>query len=172
LAVRIVLLGDSHLARIKRELPRLGSSVLNAAVGGATVLDLEVQADGAALTADDVVVVSVGTNDGAPWNNVPVNDFRRALTQFVMSHRVRTWVLVAPPGVKETRLGAGDRKNAVLDAYSGATASVAESVSGRLIDSRALLEPLGSGAFNSDGVHLSGEGYRLLLPALVEAVSF
>ena len=69
--MRIVLLGDSHLARIKRELPRLGESVLNAAVGGATVLDLEAQANGAVLTAEDVVVVSVGTNDGAPWKKVP-----------------------------------------------------------------------------------------------------
>jgi lysophospholipase L1-like esterase len=172
LVVRIVLLGDSHLARIKRELPRLGSSVVNAAVGGATVLDLEVQADGAALTADDVAVVSVGTNDGAPWNEVLVNDFRRTLTEFVMSRRVRTWVLVAPPGVDESRLGSGDRNNAMLSAYSDATASAAESVSGRLIHSRALLEPLGSRAFNRDGLHLSGEGYRLLLPALAEAVSF
>lgn len=62
--MRTVLLGDSHLARIKRELPRFGPSALNAAVGGATVLDLEYQGDGALLTADDVVVVSVGTNDG------------------------------------------------------------------------------------------------------------
>jgi lysophospholipase L1-like esterase len=41
-----------------------------------------------------------------------------------------------------------------------------------LINSRALLEPLGRRAFARDGVHLSGEGYRLLLPALAEAVSF
>ena len=170
--MRIVLLGDSHLARIERELPRLGSSVLNAAVGGATVLDLDGQARGASLTADDVAVVSVGTNDGAPWNRVLVNDFRRTLTEFVMSRHVQAWVLVAPPGVDESRLGPDDRKNVVMSDYSGATASVAKSVSARLIDSRALLQPLGSRAFKRDGVHLSGEGYRLLLPALADAVSF
>jgi lysophospholipase L1-like esterase len=171
LLVRTVLLGDSHLARIKRELPRLGESVLNAAVGGATVLDLEHQGDGALLTADDVVVVSVGTNDGAPWNKVPVSDFHRTLTDFVVTRRVRTWVVMALPGVDESRLGTGERTNAVLDAYWGATAAVAESASARLIDSRALLRPLGSRAFDRDGVHLSGEGYRLLLPALAKAVS-
>ena len=169
--MRIVLLGDSHLARIKRELPRLGESVLNAAVGGATVLDLEAQADGAVLTAEDVVVVSVGTNDGAPWKKVPVDDFHRTLTDFVMSRRVRAWVVMAPPGVDESRLGAGDRTNAVLSAYCAAATAVAESVSGRLIDSRALLQPLGRRAFTRDGVHLSGSGYRLLLPALTKAVS-
>lgn len=169
--VRIVLLGDSHLARIKRELPRFGESVLNAAVGGATVLDLAAQADSAVLTAEDVVVVSVGTNDGAPWNNVPVNDFHRSLTDFVLSRRVRTWVVMAPPGVDQSRVGTDERTNAVLDAYWCATTAVADSASARLLDSRALVRPLGSRAFDGDGVHLSGEGYRLLLPALVEAVS-
>ena len=169
--MRIVLLGDSHLARIKRELPRLGESVLNAAVGGATVLDLEAQANGAVLTAEDVVVVSVGTNDGAPWKKVPEHDFHRTLTDFVMSRRVRAWVVMAPPGVDESRVGAGDRTNAVLSAYCAAAAAVAESVSGRLIASRAVLQPLGSRAFNRDGVHLSGSGYRLLLSALTKAVS-
>lgn len=171
LVVRIVLLGDSHLARIRRELPRLGDRVLNAAVGGATVLDLEAQTDGAVLTAEDVVVVSVGTNDAAPWNKGQVNDFHRTLTDFVMSRQVRTWVVMAPPGMDESRVGAGDRTNAVLSTYCAAATAVAESVSARLIDSRALLQPLGSRAFNRDGVHLSGEGYRRLVPALREAVS-
>jgi hypothetical protein len=38
--MRIVLIGDSHLARVRRDLDRLGPAVVNAAVGGATVLDL------------------------------------------------------------------------------------------------------------------------------------
>ncbi|QNN51161.1 SGNH/GDSL hydrolase family protein [Nocardioides mesophilus] len=168
--MRIVLLGDSHLSRIQRELPRLGERVLNAAVGGATVLDLEQQGDDALLTTDDVVVVSVGTNDGAPWNKVPVSVFHRTLKDFVVSRPVRLWVVMAPPGVDESRLGTGKRTNAVLDAYRGATAAVAESTSARLIDSRALLRPHGSRAFNGDGVHLSGVGYRLLLPAVAKAV--
>jgi len=144
---------------------------LNAAAGGATVLNLEAQADGAVLTADDVVVVSVGTNDGTPWNKVPVHDFHRTLMEFVVTRRARTWVVMAPPGVDESRLGAGERNNAVLSAYWGATAAVAQSASAPLIDSRALLRPLGSRAFNRDGIHLSGEGYRQLLPALAKAVS-
>ena len=98
--MRVVLLGDSHLARLRRELPRLGESVVNAAVGGATVLDLEAQADRVGLAPDDAVVVSVGTNDAATRNEVPVLDFRPT----------------------------------------------------------------------TDGLHLSGEGYRALLPVLARAV--
>lgn len=169
--VRIVLLGDSHLARVRRELPRLGETVVNAAVGGATVRDLEAQAKGSVLSSDDVVVVSVGTNDGTPWNNVPVHDFQQALTEFLIPRRVRTWVVMAPPGVDESRAGTSGRTNAVLNAYWGATTVVADAACARLLDSRALIQPLGSQAFDRDGVHLSGEGYRLLLPALAAAVS-
>jgi lysophospholipase L1-like esterase len=172
LGVRIVLLGDSHLARIRRELPRLGENVLNAAVGGATVRDLGKQAADAGLTATDVAVVSVGTNDGAPWKAVPVDAFRRQLGTFLASSDARRWVVVTPPGVDEERLKAhGDRTNAVLNAYRGATVAAAQAASALLVDSADLLRPLGSRAFSDDGLHLSGEGYRRLLPALAAAVS-
>lgn len=168
--MRVVLLGDSHLARIQRGLPRIGEDVLNAAEGGATVRDLEAQADRAALGVSDVVVVSVGTNDAAPWNDQPPADFERTLSHFVHSHPVGAWVVMTPPGVDETRLGAGDRTNAAVTRYREAAASVAESHAARLLDTPALLAPLGHDAFKSDGVHLSGPAYRLLLPALAEHV--
>lgn len=168
--MRVVLLGDSHLARIRRDLPRLGESVLNAAVGGAAVLDLEAQADRVGLALDDAVVVSVGTNDAATCNQVPLLDFRRTLARLVTTHRVSRWILMAPPGVDESQLGAVERTNAALDGYAAGTFAVAEATSARLVDSHALIEPLGSRAFATDGLHLSGEGYRKLLPALARAV--
>ena len=69
--MRVVLLGDSHLARVRRDLLVLGPDVCNAAEGGASSLDLLAQATGAAVEEDDLVVVSVGTNDAAPWKHVP-----------------------------------------------------------------------------------------------------
>jgi lysophospholipase L1-like esterase len=164
--VRIVLLGDSHLARIQRRLPGIGENVLNAAEGGATVLHLEGQADGADLTGSDVVVVSVGTNDAAPWSNVSVADFRRVLSRFVRSEPAGAWVILLPPGVDEARLGPRDRTNAVVDEYREAAAAVAASHSARLLDTRPMLAQLGTAAFAKDGLHLSGAAYRLLLPAL------
>ena len=165
--MRIVLLGDSHLARIQRQLPRIGEIVLNAAQGGATVRHLKAQADGMGLTGSDVVVVSVGTNDAAPWNEVPVADFQRALSRFVRSNPAGVWVIMSPPGVDESRLGAGDRTNAVVTEYRDAATAVAESHSARLLDTRSLLAQLGTAAFAKDGLHPSGAAYRVL-PALAK----
>lgn len=165
--VRIILLGDSHLARIKRDLPRLGTHVVNAAVGGATVHDLDAQAAAASVRPDDVVVLSVGTNDAAPWKEVPIALFREALEQFLSSRDVARWVIVLPPGVVEVRLnGEGDRTNALLEGYRAAATAVATAVGAQIMDPQAALSALGSSAFTRDGLHLSGKGYRVLLPAL------
>jgi hypothetical protein len=77
--VRLVLLGDSHLARVRRDLHRLrggGSTeveIVNAAVGGAFVSDLAEQALEVGLQPGDRVAVSVGTNDAAPWKQIPLD---------------------------------------------------------------------------------------------------
>lgn len=91
--MRIVLLGDSHLARIRRDLPALGPDVCNAAVGGASALDLLAQAATASVGEDDVAVVSVGTNDAAPWKQVPVLTF---------SHASRHWERVPSSATAST----------------------------------------------------------------------
>lgn len=49
----------------------VGPDVCNAAEGGASALDLLAQATRAAVDEGDLVVVSVGTNDAAPWKQVP-----------------------------------------------------------------------------------------------------
>ena len=164
--MRIVLLGDSHLARIRRQLPRIGEDVVNAARGGATVRHLEAQADGVGLTGSDVVVVSVGTNDAAPHNDVPVADFERSLSRFVRSNPAGAWVIMSPPGVDESRPGAGGRTNAVVTEYRDAAIAVAQSHSARLLDTRSWVAQLGTAFFAKDGLHLSGAAYGLLLPGL------
>jgi lysophospholipase L1-like esterase len=162
----MVLLGDSHLARVQRELPRLGEAVVNAAVGGATVRDLQVQADATGLGGSDTVVVSVGTNDAAPCNRVSVVDFGASLGRFIRANSVATWVIMAPPGVDESSFGAAGRTNAALAQYRSAAQAVADSHAAHFLDSVSLLAPLGPRAFAADGLHLSGAAYRLLLPAL------
>ncbi len=127
---------------------------------------LEAQADGVGLTGSDVVVVSVGTNDAAPHNDVPVADFERSLSRFVGSSPAGAWVIMSPPGVDESRPGAGGRTNAVVTRYREAAAAVAESHSARLLDTHSLLAQLGAAAIATDGLHLTGAAYGLLLPAL------
>lgn len=171
--MRIVLLGDSHLARVRRDLALVGPDVHNAAVGGATSRDLAGQAeraDVAALADGDVVVVSVGTNDASPRKQVPVPSFvdhLRACWSSVPARRV----YVAPPGVDEARLGGpADRTNRVIDDYRTAALAVCRELGVNVVPAEQVLAPLGADAFVDDGLHLTGRGYRLLLPAIAAGV--
>ena len=169
--MRIVLLGDSHLARVRRDLELLGANVCNEAEGGSSALDLLAQANRAAVEKDDLVVVSVGTNDAAPWKQVPVTVFAQAVFRCMQSVPARRWVYVAPPGVDESRLtGSGDRTNAVLDEYRDAAVSACNDARARVVRTERIIGRLGAGAFVSDGLHLSGRAYKVLLPAIAEAV--
>ena len=169
--MRIVCLGDSHLARVRRDLPALGPDVRNAAEGGASSLDLLAQATSAGVQEDDLVVVSVGTNDAAPWKHVPVPLFAEAVSGCMLSVPARRWVYVAPPGVDESRLtGSGDRTNAVLDQYRDAAISVCDGAGARVVRAERIIASLGPDAFVSDGLHLSGRAYKVVLPAIAEAL--
>lgn len=169
--MRVVLLGDSHLARVRRDLGTIGSDVCNAAEGGASALDLVGQAAMTTLDGDDAVVVSAGTNDAAPWKKVPVDVFARALLTCLGAAPARQRVYVAPPGVDESRLtGSNDRTNAVLDEYRRAAAAVCHEAGARVVHADRLIRPLGADAFASDGVHLSGPAYKVVLPAIADAV--
>ncbi len=169
--MRIVCLGDSHLARVRRDLTTLGPDVHNAAEGGASALDLLPQATRASIAVDDLVVVSVGTNDAAPWKHVPVTVFVESLLGCMRSVAARRWVYLTPPGVDEARLtGAGDRTNAVLDEYRDAAVAACDDVGARVVRPERVIGPLGAAAFVSDGLHLSGRAYDVVLPAIAEAL--
>lgn len=132
--------------------------------------DLLRQADAVGVHDADSVVVSVGTNDAAPWKQVPVSEFAQALSVLVVSHSPRGWVFVAPPGVVEERLtGACDRTNAMIDEYRLAAIEVCEEAGGQVLRTDLMLEPWGAEAFAPDGVHLNGTGYRVLVPAIRSA---
>ena len=168
--MRTVLLGDSHLARLRRELHSLRGEVRIAAEGGACSRDLREQAAAVELDDCDTVVLSIGTNDAAPRQHVPMTAFGQALLTFVASHSPRRWVFVAPPGVVEDRLtAAGDRTNGVIDAYRLAAIEVCEAAGGHMVRTDLLLAPLGPRAFSDDGLHLSGAGNRVLVPAIASA---
>lgn len=168
--VSTVFIGDSHLARLRRELQTFSGDGRNAAEGGASSRDLLRQADAVGLHDSDSVVLSVGTNDAAPWMQVPVSEFVQSLSMFVASHVPRGWVFVAPPGVVEGRLtGARERTNAVIDEYRLAAIAVCEDVGGHVVRTDLMLEALGERAFAKDGVHLNGTGYRVLVPAIKSA---
>ncbi|MBS42160.1 MAG: hypothetical protein CMH83_03075 [Nocardioides sp.] len=174
--MRVVLLGDSHLARVRRESGRLGrdvSDVVNAAVGGARCDQVADQAARAGVGPADVVVLSIGTNDAAPWKQVPLTIFRATLRGLLVEVPARAWVLVSAPGVDADRLsGEGDRTEEVVARYRDAAAEVLGGAGAVVIDSPALLAPLGPAeTFLDDGLHLTPAAYDVLLPAVADAVA-
>jgi lysophospholipase L1-like esterase len=169
--MRIVFLGDSHLARVRRDLPLVGSDVCNAANGGTSSLGLLSQAAEAAVRESDLVVLSVGTNDAAPWKRVPVSVFAETVRHCMESVPARRWIYLTPPGVDEARLSAsGDRTNAILDEYRKAALAVSRAAGAGVVRTERVIEPLGPAAFVKDGLHLSGPAYRLVLDAIADAV--
>jgi len=165
--MRTVLLGDSHLARVRRDLGRLGPDVVNAAVGGADARDLAGQAHALSIEASDAVVVSIGTNDAMPWKAVALAAFTAALERFVASVRPRRLVLVTSPGVIGARLGLpDDAASTVVADYAAEAATIFRRSGATVLDAAATIAPIGDDAFAADGLHLSGAGYDLLLPAI------
>jgi hypothetical protein len=166
--VRTVLLGDSHLARVRRDLYMIApGKILNAAVGGATSRDLEAQAHEADIRPSDDVVVSIGTNDAAPWKQVPIAEYEQRLRELLDNLWPDRTVLVTTPGVDESRLsGPGGRTNMVLATYAATAATVFGEAGATVLDAARVVSPLETAAFADDGVHLSGEGYRRLLTAI------
>ena len=149
----------------------VGPDVCNAAEGGASALDLVPQAASAAVQSNDVVVLSVGTNDAAPPRHVPVTVFARAVLHCMESVPARRWIYVTPPGVDEARLtGSGRRTNAILDEYRDAALSICIDAGAGVVRADRVLEPLGADAFVDDGLHLSGRAYKVLLRAVADAV--
>lgn len=168
--MRTVLLGDSHLARVRRGLSQLAGPVVNAAVGGARADDLLPQATAVRAGPGDVVVVSVGTNDAAPWKGLPHDEFASLVATLLSGVEAGRWVYVAPPGVDESRLTrSADRTNAGLAVYTAIATAAFTARGATVIDTAGLLDDLGPAAFTDDGVHLTGAAYRLLLPAIADA---
>lgn len=171
--MRIVLLGDSRLAYAQPYLRMLGDRVLNAAFGGATVDDLPAQASAARPAADDVVVVSVGTNDAAlaALGDLAADDFGRRAAALLASLPVRGRVVMTTPGVDRARVvGLPEQVDAILQRYADALAAAAQETGSIVVRTPDVLAPLGPRAFVDDGVHLTEDAYHLLLPMLREVV--
>lgn len=146
---------------------------MNHAVGGSFASDLVPQATAAALSGSDRVAVSVGTNDAAPWKQVGLDRVLTHVDEFLagVGSVADRLVFVTPPGVDQSRLrGANDRTNADVARYSSRLSEAFEDTGATVLDAAALLVPLGAAAFVDDGVHLSGDGYDVLLPALRAAL--
>jgi lysophospholipase L1-like esterase len=168
----VSLLGDSHLtAKSSRGItkldPRLrdaGWDVKNYAVGGLTTR--EALDSLAGVSPGGPSIFSFGTNDAAPWKQVPLDEFGRNYEQLLRTCAGEI-VVVGPTPVTEKL--AWPRTNALQRRYSDAAAAVTADVGGAFIDTIELLsdpEPV----LLEDGVHLTDLAYEKLAEAVLAAL--
>jgi lysophospholipase L1-like esterase len=172
---RVVLVGDSHLAHLGPapeglDLPGV-DGVLNVAEDGAAAGHLLDQVRRAGVTADDVLVVSVGTNDATPGRPRAVDEFTETLRFLLDEVAPARAVLLVPPGVDEDRQTDDEHTNWGVAAYAERAAALFGAAGAQVVEAWVLLAPLRERAFADDGLHLSEAGYDVLLPALREAVA-
>ncbi|TDD44456.1 hypothetical protein E1286_27035 [Nonomuraea terrae] len=164
----VMLFGDSMLARFTKEriqhLEReLGdaATVHNCAAGGWDSSDGVRRAPLLARVGWDVIVLSFGANDCAPWKRVPIDRFAENVAAIAKAFDGARRVAFLPPVIDE-HAGRPSRSNRVLDEYREVLRASADAC----LDTPRLL----TGGLEADGLHLTADSYTTLIPALAEVI--
>ncbi|MFZ3009741.1 MAG: SGNH/GDSL hydrolase family protein [Candidatus Microsaccharimonas sp.] len=168
----IVLFGDSLLGRfnnnlidqLEQTIP--SSNVYNCAAGGWNSNDGIKRVEYIAMLSPDVVVLSFGANDTAPWKE------QVALSTFIqnMEFMVRTFtkakviVLLCPHVSVESPEQTKEFNNS-LDMYNEAIRRICDEHHAVYIDSDGLLVNLDD-YHEDDGVHLNQAAYDLIIEGI------
>lgn len=173
----VMLFGDSMLARftkpriqhLERELQG-AATVYNCATGGWDSTDGAARAAHLGRLGWGVVVLSFGANDCAPWKRVEIDRFDANLRTIVRAFGAAHLVAFLPPVIEEIeRPGLGSRCNRELDAYREILRS-AVGPDACLEPHRALAAGGAAPGLEADGLHLTDDGYRCLIPALAQVI--
>lgn len=166
--MHVLIAGDSHLARPVRGGWSLTPDTTSVAVGGSVATDLAAQVRDLDPSSYDVVVLSIGTND-AGWRDVPLPTFLAAIRDFLEWTGDSPVLLMTSPGCDETR-AEPHWSDAQLAHFATEAAALVRAAGGGVLDTPAVLAPLGAPAFVADGFHLTEAAYDVLLAALHDAV--
>lgn len=176
----LVLIGDSHLARFNvGRMAALESAldrdviVHNHATGGANSADLIERAPVEAAIRRALFVISVGTNDLAPWKRVPLAEFGANVGGVLEVLGGRRSVVVLPPTVDEASQarshGEQGRTNSLVAEYGRVLAKVSREAGALVVDLPTLLGD-NADVHEMDGIHLNAHGYSLFMRAITAGV--
>ncbi|RIX28029.1 NUDIX domain-containing protein [Amnibacterium setariae] len=172
---RVVLLGDSHLAKLDqaasdrlRETQPDRPLIVNRAVGGSSVLDVLSGVEPDPVLPRDVSVLSVGTNDYAPWKRVPLDRFTRAVGAVLDRLRLGRVIVLLPPEVDEARQRSAGRTLIRTSVDRAPYADAVRAASARV--GATVVEIPREATAGADGVHLDADGYDVLLDLLARAL--
>ena len=177
----IVLFGDSLLGRFGKEYISLleekldGFRVFNCAAGGMNSADGVERVDFISQLKPDVVVLSFGANDCAPWNEgVGLDDFLSNMQLMIESFAYSNVVVfLCPPVYDPDDLQSSDAFNDVLRRYNSKLRKLALDMNVSVIDSGEIYGSLlkqGNDYHMGDGVHLNEFGYDVFIGELTDAV--
>ena len=162
--MRVVLVGDSHLtetsprtptAKLPPRLRRWGLDVVVVATGGAdsrAVLHQQIPGEA------DWALLSVGTNDAAPWKSVDLDEFAANCDRILLNAEAKKRLVLGPGPVVERGV-AGERTNKGLAAYTAVLQRAAIAHSALFVPMTDLLD---GSDLADDGVHFNHSGYRKL----------
>jgi len=163
--MRVLMLGDSQLARLSRYPRLVARETTNRAVGGATAPEMLDQLGDLDPAAYDVVLVGVGTND-AGSRPVPLPDFVGAIQAVIDRLGGTPLVFVTSPGADARAI---DYDDAHMTAYASAGAAVVLAAGGEVVDTPSVIAPMRLAGRTPDGIHISQLGHLLYVPALRRA---
>lgn len=162
----VLLLGDSHLARLARYRRLLDADCTVRAVSGSNACDLLEQMDGLDPAGYRVIAVSVGTND-CGIKPTSLTDFVQAIKELVDRVAATPVLMVNNPGADARAVGYDDAK---MRRYAEAADDVVRAAGGSVVDVPSVIRPMGRIGRTPDGIHVSKIGHLLLIPALRRAL--
>ena len=159
--LRVALVGDSHLTDVSpRPVTKLGPrlrsmdfEVVTLARGG---LDTREAIRHAPPDDVDWIVYSFGTNDAAPWKQVPTHEYERNYATLLTAGAGAAQLVLGPPPVSDRQIG---RLNNVVRQYSDIAGRVAQEHGAHFV---ALIEHLTELDLADDGVHLNDCAYTTI----------
>jgi lysophospholipase L1-like esterase len=182
----LVLLGDSHLSRHTEDAgevlaPKFSANfpeihIVNLAKGGVNsnyALDVLPKSQ---LPESFISIVLFGTNDAAPWKQVPINIFTenyRKLITYLKNNGCSDLILVTPPPVNIQKQIPPGRSNEVLQNYSEAVKQLAAEYQTKCLDLFSILIDAmkTSDVHFQDGVHLNSQGYDIFFKEIQRLIN-
>jgi lysophospholipase L1-like esterase len=179
---KLILFGDSLFGRFGKE--RISSleialkdyDVYNCAAGGWNSDDCVKKAPYISKLKPDVLVISLGTNDSAPWKQLPLSTFAQNLPKIFETFSSSKIIYFLPPPVNESKLAEEkkDFTNAIVKQYYDAIRQACQSHSVIVLDSWRIFMPMleaGQDYHDEDGIHLNDLAYKTITSELAKLLA-
>lgn len=173
----VILFGDSLLARWRKEqIEEFEQSldgdfmVYNCATAGVNSSDLIKKGEYIARLKPEIVVLSVGLNDAAPWKRIAHNDFTKNIKQLLQFFSDSKIIFLLPTPIFEaSRISPNDRNNSDIGEYRDIIKSECEIGSTRCVDVwQEFVEAAtrDSTFYDQDRVHFGEAGFNIIADKL------